>query len=487
MFIDVKTSIGVVRGRTLHVLDTNVDQFVGIPYAEPPVGKHRFAKPQPIAKPFPLFIFCYPFIATKINSLTKQYLFGVPIIINAPVVELTFWPTVRLARNHILSQSPTQGNQETITHSGVIRGQLPAPGIHIKLPDQDVCIAHARATHHRSSLLHTSGHNLVNLYIIDATKAKNSCMQPNNVMPVIAGTGMSEDCLVLNIWTTNTTALKPVMFWIHGGALSVGSIFQTWFNGSALATKDVVIVSANAAHTPAVGRTLAAADARQRASRAPDGRRVAAKLGTIGDRLLPSTTLFAKTTFVVIETRLVVREKSANATRRDLSTHVTLATGTGGALRAEQTRLAAVVGRRPLPPVLVVALASGSAHAVNSCRFSHALLAIWHSLLYVFPSAEQITVSLNNHSKRETFVLELLCEFAKNDKSAPLRPMRHWPNANPMSTEVDNCVDFWNSRQMAFLFAKLSQRLHLRSILDSRDSKDPFIYSVFLCVGYKFP
>ncbi|CAG2122072.1 unnamed protein product, partial [Medioppia subpectinata] len=70
-------------------------------------------------------------------------------------------------------------------------------------------------------------------------------MQPNNVMPVIAGTGMSEDCLVLNIWTTNTTALKPVMFWIHGGALSVGSIFQTWFNGSALATKDVVIVSAN--------------------------------------------------------------------------------------------------------------------------------------------------------------------------------------------------------------------------------------------------
>ncbi|CAG2120540.1 unnamed protein product, partial [Medioppia subpectinata] len=38
--IDVKTSIGVVRGRTLHVLDTNVDQFVGIPYAEPPVGKH---------------------------------------------------------------------------------------------------------------------------------------------------------------------------------------------------------------------------------------------------------------------------------------------------------------------------------------------------------------------------------------------------------------------------------------------------------------
>ncbi|CAG2111665.1 unnamed protein product, partial [Medioppia subpectinata] len=92
--IDVETSIGVVRGRTLHVLDTNVDQFVGIPYAEPPVGKHRFAKPEPISKPFPV-------------------------------------------------------------------------------------------------------------------------------------------------------TLKPVMFWIHGGSLNMGSIFLDWFNGSVLATHDVVVVSVN--------------------------------------------------------------------------------------------------------------------------------------------------------------------------------------------------------------------------------------------------
>ncbi|CAG2105294.1 unnamed protein product [Medioppia subpectinata] len=123
----------VVRGRTLHVLDTNVDQFVGIPYAEPPVGKHRFAKPEPISKPFP----------------------------------------------------------------------------------------------------------------VNATKPTNSCMQPSTFIPIIPGTGMSEDCLVLNIWTTNTTALKPVMFWIHGGGLNIGTIFQTWFNGSVLATNDVVVVSVN--------------------------------------------------------------------------------------------------------------------------------------------------------------------------------------------------------------------------------------------------
>ncbi|CAG2104218.1 unnamed protein product, partial [Medioppia subpectinata] len=125
----------VVRGRTLHVLDTNVDQFVGIPYAEPPVGKHRFAKPEPISKPFP--------------------------------------------------------------------------------------------------------------GIIDATKVKNSCMQNPSQFPISPDSPLSEDCLVLNIWTTNTTALKPVMFWIYGGGLIMGSIFQEIYNGSALATKDVVVVSVN--------------------------------------------------------------------------------------------------------------------------------------------------------------------------------------------------------------------------------------------------
>ncbi|CAG2117445.1 unnamed protein product, partial [Medioppia subpectinata] len=127
------SSIGVVRGRTLHVLDTNVDQFVGIPYAEPPVGKLRFAKPEHIIKPFP----------------------------------------------------------------------------------------------------------------VNATKPTNSCMQPTTFIPIIPGTGMSEDCLVLNIWTADVKALKPVMFWIHGGGLNIGTIFQTWFNGSVLATKDVVVVSVN--------------------------------------------------------------------------------------------------------------------------------------------------------------------------------------------------------------------------------------------------
>ncbi|CAG2106281.1 unnamed protein product, partial [Medioppia subpectinata] len=49
--IDVNTTSGVVRGQTLHVLNTSIDQFLGIPYAKPPVGALRFVKPVAITKP----------------------------------------------------------------------------------------------------------------------------------------------------------------------------------------------------------------------------------------------------------------------------------------------------------------------------------------------------------------------------------------------------------------------------------------------------
>ena len=76
--------------------------------------------------------------------------------------------------------------------------------------------------------------------IIDGTKTGHSCIQHNK-----GGAG-SEDCLVLNIWSPkshNSSDLKPVMFWIHGGGFNGGTSFS--FNGSALATHDVVIVTVN--------------------------------------------------------------------------------------------------------------------------------------------------------------------------------------------------------------------------------------------------
>ncbi|CAG2114429.1 unnamed protein product [Medioppia subpectinata] len=115
--IDVNTSLGSVRGQTLHVLNRKIHQFLNIPYAEPPLGPLRFA-----------------------------------------------------------------------------------PLLHLRAPKQG---------------------------IIDGTKPGNEIL--------------SEDCLVLNIWTPNVdnsnnnqqkTGLKAVMFWIYGGALM-------------LATNYVVVVTVN--------------------------------------------------------------------------------------------------------------------------------------------------------------------------------------------------------------------------------------------------
>ena len=62
---------------------------------------------------------------------------------------------------------------------------------------------------------------------------------------------MSENCCVLNVWTTDVpsskikspTTLKPVMFWLHGGGFDSGT--SEWDPGMCLAKKDVVVVSIN--------------------------------------------------------------------------------------------------------------------------------------------------------------------------------------------------------------------------------------------------
>ncbi|CAG2105800.1 unnamed protein product, partial [Medioppia subpectinata] len=52
----------------------------------------------------------------------------------------------------------------------------------------------------------------------------------------------SEDCLKLNVWTTDTTASKPVMVWLHGGGFTWGA----GHTGEVLsAATDVVVVTIN--------------------------------------------------------------------------------------------------------------------------------------------------------------------------------------------------------------------------------------------------
>ncbi|MBX9790844.1 MAG: carboxylesterase family protein [Pirellulales bacterium] len=56
-----------------------------------------------------------------------------------------------------------------------------------------------------------------------------------------------EDCLCLNIWTAAGDAAerRPVMVWIHGGALTRGSGAVNVYDGTALARQGVVVVTIN--------------------------------------------------------------------------------------------------------------------------------------------------------------------------------------------------------------------------------------------------
>ena len=58
---------------------------------------------------------------------------------------------------------------------------------------------------------------------------------------------MSEDCLYLNVWTVAKSARerRPVMVWIHGGALTRGTGATPTYDGESLARKGVVLVTIN--------------------------------------------------------------------------------------------------------------------------------------------------------------------------------------------------------------------------------------------------
>ncbi|MCW2903795.1 MAG: hypothetical protein JWO67_6060 [Streptosporangiaceae bacterium] len=65
-------------------------------------------------------------------------------------------------------------------------------------------------------------------------------------MPLQVGP-TSEDCLYLNVWTPAADGrARPVLFWVHGGALTAGSGSEPFYQGAALAAEqDVVVVTTN--------------------------------------------------------------------------------------------------------------------------------------------------------------------------------------------------------------------------------------------------
>src|SRR5438067_7031722 len=79
----------------------------------------------------------------------------------------------------------------------------------------------------------------------DATAFGKSCPQLDDTLG--GKLDWNEDCLTLNVWTPHldATAKLPVMVWIHGGGLVQGGSAMPAYDGRALASAGLVIVSIN--------------------------------------------------------------------------------------------------------------------------------------------------------------------------------------------------------------------------------------------------
>ena len=84
--------------------------------------------------------------------------------------------------------------------------------------------------------------------IRDALTYGPSAPQSLNPSRDMLGTGQSEDCLVLNVWTPSPTdpTKRPVLFWCHGGGFSSLSASTPAYDGTNLCNRgDVVVVNVN--------------------------------------------------------------------------------------------------------------------------------------------------------------------------------------------------------------------------------------------------
>ena len=85
---------------------------------------------------------------------------------------------------------------------------------------------------------------------VDAWKGIRACdhwgpqaMQPTYGRELSEAEMSEKNSCVINVWTTDCNASKPVMVWLHGGGFDSGT--SAWNPGMGLAKKDVVVVSIN--------------------------------------------------------------------------------------------------------------------------------------------------------------------------------------------------------------------------------------------------
>jgi len=81
----------------------------------------------------------------------------------------------------------------------------------------------------------------------DATSFGPACVHKVSLLHPVPLSSMSEDCLYLNIWTSDLhpTDPAPVLVFIHGGAFVAGSGSQPLYDGANLAVRGAVVVTIN--------------------------------------------------------------------------------------------------------------------------------------------------------------------------------------------------------------------------------------------------
>jgi para-nitrobenzyl esterase len=81
----------------------------------------------------------------------------------------------------------------------------------------------------------------------DAKTFGPSCVQEIQAWNKQEAEGNKEDCLYLNVWTSEWPAKgkKPVMFWIYGGGNTGGGASVDYFDGASLSRRGVVLVTVN--------------------------------------------------------------------------------------------------------------------------------------------------------------------------------------------------------------------------------------------------
>lgn len=123
---------------------------------------------------------------------------------------------------------------------GGLRWQAPQPplsweGVRQASDYGPACMQSTRLTGFLERLLRGNGLSDVTVWIA------------NKAQPFLFNNTYSEDCLTLNVITPDTdkTAKRPVMVWIHGGSYESGAGSTSFYNSSAFAAQDIVLVTIN--------------------------------------------------------------------------------------------------------------------------------------------------------------------------------------------------------------------------------------------------